>query len=254
MCTLTWRHDEGGYQLAFNRDESRRRSIALAPTRIGQAIMPKDPDGGGTWIAVNQRGICFALLNAYVFAADTGDVPLMPLTSRGTVIPLLLQCETPEEVTRSLLALCGPQYAPFRLCVIAPDQALGIWCWSGGRLWSEPAMAPVVSSGVNSVETTRLRTQWFQAFTGSDLAALHRSHWPSKGAQSFCMHRPEARTVSLSRISVDPERVVFDYQAGSPCHKRGWETTQMDRLIRNPGLNRNPDLNQETHSPCIEEK
>jgi hypothetical protein len=34
------------------------------------------------------------------------------------------------------------------------------------------------------------------------------------------MHRPEAHTVSFSRVEVDPREVRFHYAAHSPCRGR----------------------------------
>ena len=69
MCTLTFIPGlpGGGYLLATNRDESPTRGIAAAPTvqQLGprQVLAPRDPDGGGTWVGVDDSGLCLAILN-----------------------------------------------------------------------------------------------------------------------------------------------------------------------------------------------
>jgi hypothetical protein len=68
MCTLTiFPLGNGHHRLAFNRDEARSRSAATPP-RWGcygdrEALLPIDPAGRGTWIAVNDAGLAMALLN-----------------------------------------------------------------------------------------------------------------------------------------------------------------------------------------------
>ena len=47
--------------------------------------------------------------------------------------------------------------------------------------------------------------------------AYHTDHRPRRGPLSTCMHRPEARTVSFSRVTVDAEQVAFWYAPHPPC-------------------------------------
>ncbi|MBI4909752.1 MAG: hypothetical protein HY820_39405, partial [Acidobacteria bacterium] len=64
---MSWLHDTDGYQVLCNRDEKKTRRKALPPvvnTRQGvRYIAPADGDHGGTWIAVNDRGLTLCLLN-----------------------------------------------------------------------------------------------------------------------------------------------------------------------------------------------
>ncbi|PYJ21821.1 MAG: hypothetical protein DME99_06980 [Verrucomicrobia bacterium] len=50
----------------MNRDEKRTRSIALPPSVIDfatcRAVFPREPKGG-RWIAINDAGVCLALIN-----------------------------------------------------------------------------------------------------------------------------------------------------------------------------------------------
>ena len=47
--------------------------------------------------------------------------------------------------------------------------------------------------------------------------AFHSSHEPQCGATSVCMHREDARTVSLSEITSSRGQVQFRYFDGPPC-------------------------------------
>src|SRR5713226_3305855 len=67
MCTVTWIHDEEGYQLFFSRDEKGTRKQATSPRFAAQDgirfLAPVDGDFGGTWIGVNEFGVSTCLLN-----------------------------------------------------------------------------------------------------------------------------------------------------------------------------------------------
>ncbi len=73
MCTLTIvpecleTSSDCVYRLSFNRDEQHTRPIAQPPKvevhGNQKVILPREPDGGGTWIAVSDAGLAFALLN-----------------------------------------------------------------------------------------------------------------------------------------------------------------------------------------------
>ncbi|MDH3285426.1 MAG: NRDE family protein, partial [Acidobacteriota bacterium] len=69
MCTATWLFEDDGYQLLFNRDESRARGRGepARQFRAGDAIAlaPRDSDFGGSWIGVNAGGVSLCILNRY---------------------------------------------------------------------------------------------------------------------------------------------------------------------------------------------
>ena len=70
MCTLTWwRGEEGEFEVFFNRDEKKTRSRAELPLKREengmQFLSPRDPDGGGTWMLVNEHGVVLCLLNRW---------------------------------------------------------------------------------------------------------------------------------------------------------------------------------------------
>ena len=230
MCTLSWQIRSDGYDLWFSRDESIQRPIARAPEPVlgGWALAPVDPQGGGTWLAVNRAGMSLALLNAYELTPPSGA--LAPLISRGTVIPMLLRLTSPGALEQHLRQHLSGQLAPFRLVVVWPDGQTAQWCWQGQSLLSERAVPPVVSSGIHTAQVGAIRAQLFAAMQG-DLEGFHRSHWPEQGYRSVCMHRPEAHTVSLTHVQVSHTRIQMRYQPGSPCQERPWQPYFLDRLV-----------------------
>jgi hypothetical protein len=70
MCTVSVVPHVGGIRLLCNRDERRTRPAALPPAihlvRGTTALFPVDPEGGGTWIGVNDAGLAVTLLNTYI--------------------------------------------------------------------------------------------------------------------------------------------------------------------------------------------
>jgi len=68
MCTVTFLPDpQGGFILTSNRDEIILREKAEIPVvrKIDnqKIIFPRDPKGGGTWIALSEKGRAVCLLN-----------------------------------------------------------------------------------------------------------------------------------------------------------------------------------------------
>src|SRR6266404_2165316 len=71
MCTVTFMPRRTGYCLAMNRDEKRTRPAGLPPAQRtigGHGVIYPSEAGGGTWIALNDSGVSFALINWYSVA------------------------------------------------------------------------------------------------------------------------------------------------------------------------------------------
>src|SRR5207248_11293202 len=88
MCTVSFIPKDQGFYLAMNRDEKRSRSIALPPRIVAvagcRAIFPREPNGG-TWIAVNDAGVCLALINWHRIQRNPAD----EIASRRQLTPNL---------------------------------------------------------------------------------------------------------------------------------------------------------------------
>lgn len=233
MCTLSWVPDQGGYTLAFNRDERGTRATGTPPKRVMVAgvpvLMPRDPDGGGSWISVNALGHTLALLNRY---EDTPSDVGGAYRSRGGLVTGLAEVAGAAVVEASLRSMELGRYRPFTLASVAKRQQPTLFEWDGRTLQvaevSNPGLVRA-SSGSDQAGAERSRAAVFSGFgsrlTGGDLLALHRSHAPEKGALSICMHRDDAMTVSLSYITVTGKELLFRYVGRAPC-----ETAQMTTL------------------------
>ncbi len=227
MCTLSWRGDTAGYQLFFNRDEQRSRLPAIPPQIFKQAghnvLMPVDPEGGGSWISVNEHRVSLCLLNYY-----QGITPCGSLISRGQLLRSLSHHADFGAISKQLATLTLSHYAPFTLIVFSPSEEseTGVFIvngcqWDGEALNYFKPVSPITSSAVKLDEVTLARQQSYVENVRHrsliELKQFHTGHGHHKGYQSVCMHREDAKTVSLSHIRVDHGRVIFSYKDGSPC-------------------------------------
>ena len=221
----------------MNRDDRYSRPSAIAPAAYPsgrqQALYPVEP-GSGTWIAVNQAGIAFAILN---WSLAQGD----KLHSRGEIIPRLAACTTLEAVAHELSTTNLAGTLPFRLIAIsAQEEEIHEHLWDGSVLQVKQHPWKL--------------THWFSSGRGDDLAersrrpicdaadadpaagsiewlrSLHRSHGPERGAFSICVHRPEAGTLSYTEVHCDAHRISMAYSPGYPCESTKITTLDLPRL------------------------
>ncbi len=254
MCTVSFLPlPDGGYLLGTNRDESPGRAPAEPPTvrplAGGRVLMPRDPDAGGTWIAVDDRGRCLCILN--------GDRPAAPppevAPSRGRLLTGLLDAPGIDEVACELAArhAAGALVEKaFKLLVVEPGAGSTPSCaalleWDGVATPSRrDVCGPAVftSSSFDPDGVAERRGRAFERLLDGDLrdeevlrrrqAAWHASHEddaPTGDTWSVCMHREEASTVSFTAVGVTAARVTMDYRAGSPCRGAPLRTAELRR-------------------------
>jgi hypothetical protein len=232
---VTWLDSDDGYQIFFNRDERKERKPALPPEILQcgdtRFIAPRDGDFGGTWIAVNDHGLCVCLVNGFAAAGRSAQEERREYTTRGRLPMITIGRATVSGAASTLHSLDLACFRPFVLVVFATGGAGLVARWSGASLEVDdgrPAEQPLVSSSFYTNEVRRNRTAVFRALAGSHTGpdptsmhlAFHRSHDPTAGPNSPCMHRPEASTVSFSHVQVDSRRLRFGYVPDSPCRGR----------------------------------
>lgn len=222
MCTASWVHEDGGFQLLFNRDEKRTRLPAEAP-RLGlqdgvRTILPADGDHGGAWISVNERGIALCLLN--------GAYGVGGLRSRGLLLSDLAGARTADEAMERLESAGLSRYAAFTMAALQPGRKAAMAEWDGVAvkiIEDGDAQAPLTSSSFDAAGVRVKRRAEFERITGGqcdDAARLfqfHESHGRGADAFSPCMHRADAETVSFSWVKVTPGEVSFFYTPAAPC-------------------------------------
>lgn len=226
MCTVSWLPTRRGYWLLFSRDERHTRARAALPkrTRLGsvRSITPVDGDFGGTWIGANEFGLTAALLNRY---EETPVDPAAGTVSRGLLLRALLDARSARGVAARLVVTPLAPFQPFTVVATDPAGVMHLLDWDGAGLhhdMSQEAGLVRTSSGRDQrqAETIRARVWADLATERRDIAALrllHRSHEPSRGPFSVCMHREEAGTQSLTEVRVAPHHIRMSYLAGAPC-------------------------------------
>jgi len=231
---MSWFSTSDGYEVFFNRDERRSRKAALQPgihvrgdTRF---IAPLDGDFGGSWLAVNEHGLTLAIENGYTHLDDLTHEPAEGFTSRGLLLTSLTDCRTSASVLRRIEGHDLHRYRSFLLTVFDHDGNGLLARWFRGLLSIDrdlERLVPIISSSFETDEVRRSRRDLFHRMRNETDAgqtelhlAYHESHLPRKGPYSTCMHRPDARTVSFSRIHVDVREARFHYVPHSPCRGR----------------------------------
>lgn len=214
----------------MNRDEKRERFAALPPEVVQRdthrVIFPREPTGG-TWISVNDAGVCLALINWHQIQRK----PKNDTLSRGLVVRELGWKSSADEIVTSAKELPLPNLRPFRLIVITPDQKrVTELRWNLQRLtrwdhgWQRQHW---FSSGFDEprAEVERAKTcgsanAEASSLTLKQLRKLHCSHAPKRGPFSICMHRADAATVSYTEVSVTEKSASMRYAGGPPCMAR----------------------------------
>ena len=209
-------------RLICSRDERRSRPRALPPAPLvagsRRAVAPTDPAGGGTWVAVSDAGLAFALLNI-----NRSRQPSNPdLPSRGTLIPSLLDAGDLEACLARAERVDGRSFNPCRL-LVTDGRTAGEIVIRGGRLrlhrhrLDRPLLRISSSLGDRRVRRRRPLFQLWPHPRGGVWSravheAFHLHRWPRKGAASVRMQRRDAATVSIASIELYSDRAVLDYR------------------------------------------
>lgn len=249
MCTVSFVPKSHGFYLAMNRDEKRDRPAALIPTVVEiegrRAVFPYEPTGG-TWVSVNDGGVCLALINWHQIQRK----PKNDTVSRALVVRELAGESRTDEIAASVTKLPLRKLRPFRLIAVAPGEGRVIeWRWNLQRLtrcdhrwqrqhWfssgfdehrAEVERAKICASYVAGGDDPGRRENSGRGNRAGVVAAgyslkqlrdLHRSHAPNRGPFSICMHRVNAATVSYTEISVTKNSASMRYASGPPCIAR----------------------------------
>jgi len=164
MCTVSWLLANDGYQVFFNRDEQKGRALAHSPKYFNDLgvkyLMPVDPVGGGSWIAMNQAGLSICLLNYY-----QQKPPEKELISRGLLVKSLISNTSLTKIRSALKKLHLHRYAAFTLLVFPSHltaQIGNVYAvrWDGRELTTVSAVSPMISSSVALAEVTNYREDY----------------------------------------------------------------------------------------------
>jgi hypothetical protein len=207
-------------RLACNRDELLTRAPALPPIKFvagaRQAVMPIDPESGGTWIGANDAALVCVVLNVY-----NGGGPTRAELSRGTIVPALLHCEDVDGALARALELPADRYAPFRLLISQPGRLIECTNLGGSLDWQREQLDRAwlrTSSGLGDDLVAGPRKTLFTSFFehASDPVAtqdlFHLHQWRGRESISVRMRRLDARTVSHTVVEVTDQAVTLTYR------------------------------------------
>lgn len=241
MCTLSWLPLGSDYVLGFNRDESLVRGPEV-PVAVRESdgvclVAPLDSEQGGTWIAANEFGGTVAVLNRYQPSSTPRPAPRV---SRGQLVLALSSSPAPVDVRRRLEETRLTDYQPFTLAAVGPGSPVYLFGWDGATMTEQTTATPglvALSSAVSAAEAARARHRALSEIQGTGpltpavLDRFHRSHLPTRGSLSPCMHRDDAETRSYCRVNLTESAVELRHVPGAPCTCRESVT---GRLVRRP--------------------
>lgn len=227
MCTVSWLGGVGLVELFTNRDEQRSRPAAERPSEWvtpngTRFLAPRDPLGGGSWVAANEHGVALCLVNHYQ-AAEPGGSSLL---SRGTVIVDLADGRDLGQVESLATELELERLRGFRVLALHPEESPLLFSWDGAEAACERGSMvapPLISSSVTLPEVEVARRAAYRVAveehggeTSAALQAFHASRSPEPGPLAVAMSRQDACTVSHTRVRIDTDTVEMEYAEGPP--------------------------------------
>ena len=252
MGTVSWIHareERGapvagtGYRLWFNRDERRERGPerpAARETLGGTAVLaPADGDFGGTWLALNEFGLCLGLLNGDEELEPGMDQEQQSTRSRGLLVRSLAHLPTVEDVLEELGRAPLVDYRPFLMVALEPGRQATILRWNGRTLDLDRAadrLRPLLSSGIPGA--TRARAELYERLRSRGRAGIERGTVDPERMEEFhrthleaghgpCVHGAEVQTRSMCHVRVEASGAALTHVPGPPCRTPGSPTLHL---------------------------
>lgn len=234
MCTLlvwTRRHPRFGLIAAANRDEFLARP-ATGATRLADdplVVGGRDLSAGGTWFAVNERGLLTALTNRRGAGAHDPSK-----RSRGMLVAEIVRSRTLSEALERIGRIDVREYNPFVLLVANASRALALHGGDGGadvRELGDGAHA-ITNWDLDAVAPPKARHALDAAtaltVSGDDAAEVARrlhgalaDHGAGGGEDALCVHRPATgygtRSTSIAFVGSAPGDVRLFHAEGPAC-------------------------------------
>ena len=253
-------------RLFMNRDETHLREEAESPQLLVPEFGvygPRDPQGGGTWIAYNQSGYWGCLLNGYFEPSPANDfrernvkqsaegsykerVPESEIAlakarpSRGAILPRLLSADDP---LRAIQTFDPRAYASFRL-LMGDAQRCVLFEWNGFSYKEVGFHAQLLnkaffltSSSWRQDEVVEARSRLFLAWVNANLSLLDELseipeyHLDSDLLPSMApfMWRPESATQSVTSLAALGKEMRMRYHSVA-------KDLPVSDLLNRPGL------------------
>ncbi len=233
MCTITYLPlSAGRFLLTQNRDESPLRPAAVFPAREERQqkrlLFPKDPQGGGSWIATDEQSRVVCLMNGAM--GQHKSTPPYRL-SRGQVVLDAVASESFSSFASNYL-LEGIE--PFTILFFEfKDSAWQInelkWTGSIRYVRQLNAAAPHIWSAPQLYDAAqqKSREQWFEewlqsspAFSAEAILEFHLKAGSQAPTHSLLLNREEkVKTLSITQVMAQPNLIQMTYQPASSKKK-----------------------------------
>lgn len=229
MCTISIHRTGERLLVTMNRDEARTRGPELPPavSSSGRSepewLAPRDSDRGGTWIAVNTRGVVACLSNGYLPDDPAPGLPgaVRGARSRGEIVPRVMKSGTLDEVRKSIgYEIELAEYPSFKL-VAATRYEAALWFWRGSGDLDEIAFAGpwgvVSSSAWRTAEVDAWRVAEFErwrsagAAMAGTLPSFHLMQREGMEEWGPLTDRPFSNTRSITQVEVDATHAIMRY-------------------------------------------
>lgn len=221
MCVLTYLPTPNGYFITSNRDETTVRAAAIPPqvyeVNGEQLYFPKDPQGGGTWIATNGKTTVCLLNGGY-----KNHVRKLPYRqSRGLVVTDFFNFSSVEEFCNNYLF---EGIEPFTLVIFYENKTdINEIRWTGKQAdlnYLNSKVPQIWSSAtLYSDEIIAERKAWFTEFLKEKEATsesiLHFHHFGGKGDErnDIKMHRENnLKTIAITQFRVSETDFAIRYE------------------------------------------
>jgi hypothetical protein len=220
MCTVTFISAGNHFFFTSSRDEQADRPVALFPEIYeingSRILFPKDPQGGGSWIAVNESGHAGVILNG-AMKAHEANRPYRK--SRGLILLDLISQSSPADAFEEA-DFNGIE--PFTV-ILFENKNLYSGKWDGQMKWMESLNAKKshIWSSVTLYNPVviRKREEWFHvwlsenAYPGSlDIIHFHQKGGDGDPFNDIMMNRNHTLfTNSISSIRLSTESASFRY-------------------------------------------
>jgi len=225
MCTVTYLPRKRGFILTSNRDEDKRRaSQVIFPEEMefdeDVILFPKDPKGGGTWIACDNNSRVACLLNG---GFDKHEREASYRKSRGLVVLDTFGYDNISDFAKSY-NFSGIE--PFTLVLVdynrGKTELLEV-VWDGKKAHSKKlnAQEPVIwsSTTLYPEEVRDERKKWFTEFLKEGKMSVqavrefHQFGGVGDVSNDLVMERGTVlSTVSISSIEIGEQGGEFIYQ------------------------------------------
>lgn len=224
MCTVTFLPtSKNGFVLTSNRDEHFLRPLAIPPADylVNDVLLsfPKDPTGGGTWIALERNKTVVCLLNG-AFLPHTRKIVYR--RSRGLVVLDFFNYKNVEAFSSNY---DFNDIEPFTLIVVCNNEFVELTeiRWDGENVHFKKldATLSVIWSSCTLYEKTiaDTRQRWFDAWkeeqsitTIESIKDFHQSAGKGDSTNGLIMNRENGiRTVSITSIICNSEKSEIHY-------------------------------------------